>query len=100
MNSGLGGLPQPYPVARANWNTGAGEPRSGLGGLSQYAPPLTILSTADVSNPPTSAELTSAFGEATNGFRAVVDDGGAGTNIYLVERLGDVWLYAALTKAV
>jgi len=100
MNSGLGGLPQPHPRTQGSANYGAGELRSGLGGLPQYAPPLPIVSTANVSNPPAAAELTQLFGDASNGFRAIVDDSGAGTNYWLIERSGNSWLYAALTKAV
>lgn len=71
---------------------------SGLFGLPQGTAALR-LSTADVSSPPTAAELTAIFGTPNNGFRAVIDDGGAGSAFWLIERSGGAWLYVALTKA-
>ncbi len=63
----------------------------------------TKVSTADVSNPPTDAELDAAFGTPAtvgSGFVALVDDNDAGTAMYLVASDGTNWWHAALTKAV
>lgn len=104
MNSGLRALPQhrplsiPPPVPAAYYGNGYGL-RSGIGGLPQYTPPVPLRSVYDVSNPPTSAELTLAFGDATNGLRVIVNDGGAGSTYWLIERSGNEWLHAQMTKA-
>jgi len=58
------------------------------------------ISTANVSNPPTDAELTEAFGTPRNGFMALVDDADAGTTIWKVWRAADAWWYEELTEAV
>jgi hypothetical protein len=61
--------------------------------------------TSDISNPPTNAEITSAFGTpaaAGEGFIALMDDNDAATNIYIVASTGtteDRWWYAALTQS-
>lgn len=58
--------------------------------------------TPNVSNPPTDAELDSAFGTPATvgkGFTVVVDDNGGDTNVYLVTTNGTSWWYASLTKA-
>lgn len=74
---------------------------SGLIGFTQqHAPSPTPVSTVDVSNPPTSAELTALFGDATNGFCAVIDDGGAGTTFWKIERVNGAWLYTSFSLAV
>jgi len=60
------------------------------------------MSNADVSSPPTSAELESAFGAPATvgaGYTALLDDGGAGSAVYLVASDGTSWWYTALTKA-
>lgn len=68
-----------------------------------FIAPLPIMhSTADVSNPPTDAELDSAFGTPSAvgaGFRATIDDGGAGSNHYLVWSDGTNWVYVTATIA-
>lgn len=59
-------------------------------------------STANVSNPPTDAELDSALGTPAAvgaGYQCLLDDGGADTNVYLVVSNGTSWWYTALTKA-
>lgn len=59
-------------------------------------------STANVSNPPTDAELDSALGTPAAvgaGYQCLLDDGGADTNVYLVVSNGTSWHYVALTKA-
>ena len=59
-------------------------------------------STADVSNPPTDAELDAAFGTPATvgpGFVALLNDAGAGTHVYLVASTGATWHYIELTLA-
>lgn len=59
-------------------------------------------STANVSNPPTDAELDSALGTPASvgaGYQCLLDDNGADTNVYLVISNGTSWWYTALTKA-
>lgn len=58
-------------------------------------------SEADVSNPPTAAELTSAFGDPAVIGRLIglVNDNGAGSNEYLVWNDGAAWFYVAGTAA-
>jgi hypothetical protein len=71
------------------------------GGISKKLSGVNV-STADVSNPPTDAELDSEFGTPATvgaGFIAIVDDNGADTNDYLVVSNGTSWWYATLTKA-
>ena len=61
------------------------------------------VSTANVSNPPTDAELDSEFGTPATvsaGYLALLDDNGGGANVYLVISDGTNWWYATLTKAV
>lgn len=56
----------------------------------------------DVSNPPTDAELDTAFGSAAdlyNGFIGLVDDNGAGTTVWLCTVVNDSWFYEQLTLA-
>jgi len=63
----------------------------------------TILSTDDTANPPTDAQLDTAFGTPATvgeGFVGLVDDSGAGNNVYLCLSDGTHWWYAVLTKAV
>ena len=70
-----------------------------LAGQPRHLP----VSTADVSNPPTEAELLAEFNSASwcgAGFMAIVNDNGAGTNEYLVWSDGTNWFYLAGTKAV
>lgn len=62
-----------------------------------------VYSTANVGNPPTDAELDAVFGTpAANGtgFLAILDDNGAGTNVWLVAGNGTNWYYTAMTQAV
>lgn len=56
----------------------------------------------DVTDPPTDAELDTAFGTPAAvgaGFVGVVDDDGAGADVWLVASDGTNWWYTALTKA-
>lgn len=66
-----------------------------LDGRSFISVPPPTHSTADVSNPPTDAELDAEFGTPATvgaGFRATIDDNGAGTNHYLVWSDGTNWI--------
>ena len=63
---------------------------------------VLAMDTSNVSNPPTDAELDSAFGTPATvgaGFHAAVNDNGAGTNVYLVLSDGSNWWFTAMTKA-
>lgn len=63
----------------------------------------TKVSTANISTPPTEAELISAFGTAAtvgSGFTAIVNDNGGGTSEYMVWSDGTNWFHAAGTKAL
>jgi hypothetical protein len=59
------------------------------------------LSDADVSTPPTAAELTTEFGTpaANEGKLHLLDDGGGDANVYLVTSNGSSWYYHQMTKA-
>ncbi len=62
-----------------------------------------IVSTADVSNPPTDAELDAEFGtpaEVGAGFLRLIDDAAAGAHFYLVASDGANWWVLAGSKAV
>lgn len=57
---------------------------------------------ANVTNPPTKAELETAFGAVGtvgDGFLALLDDNNANANVYLVGSNGTDFWYVALTKA-
>lgn len=71
-------------------------------GYKQEAIGGIAYSTADVSNPPTDAELDSAFGAPATlpvPFTAIVNDNDGGTNEYLVWSDGTSWFYVAGTVA-
>ena len=56
----------------------------------------------DISNPPTDAELDAIFGTpATVGavFMRILNDNGAGSNVYVIGSDGTNWWYLAMTKA-
>jgi hypothetical protein len=58
--------------------------------------------TDDVSNPPTDAELDTAFGTPAAvgaGFVGTLDDNAGGANFYIVSSDGTNWWYTAMTKA-
>lgn len=68
---------------------------SGRGGL--------VYSADNVSNPPTDAELDTAFGVAAdlfNGFQGLVNDNGADTLVWECSVAGGAWFYTLKTKAV
>ena len=59
----------------------------------------------DISDPPTDAELDTAFGDSTTvgaGFVGIIDDNGVGTDCYICWTTGVAgeWFYAKGTKAV
>lgn len=60
----------------------------------------TKISSANTANPPTQAELVSAFGAAANqvGKVFILDDAAGNANDYLVVSNGTSYWYAALTK--
>ena len=61
------------------------------------------VSVNNVANPPTDAELDTAFGAPANlypGFMGLVDDADADTTVWLVVTNGTSWWYEGLTKAV
>ncbi len=71
--------------------------------LNASAGVRTKISTANVSTPPTAAELTSAFGApgtVGSGFIGLVDDNGAGTTEYSVWSDGTNWFYTTGVKAL
>lgn len=75
-----------------------------VGGIIQWDWSRAVYSTADVSNPPTASELTSAFGDPTvlgAGFMGVVNDNNLGINEYfcITDGLGN-WIYFIAVKAL
>lgn len=61
------------------------------------------VSTYSVSNPPTDAELDAAYGTPAavgSGFTSILDDNGAGSDVYTVASDGTNWWYTPLTKAL
>lgn len=65
--------------------------------------PIMRVSTANVSNPPTAAQITAAFDSPANlsdGWTAIIDDDNAHTAVWLVTAVGGSWWYELLTKAV
>ena len=63
----------------------------------------TTVNATDVSNPPTDAQLDSAFGTPTSkgtGWTTYLDDNGAGTNFYQIVSDGNNWWVGTFTKAV
>lgn len=70
----------------------------------RHDPTIDMIVTTNVSDPPTDAELDSAFGQPADlpdGFVGVVNDNNAGINIWIVRVIGGFWWYhPKLTKAV
>lgn len=80
---------------------GAGWSMEVVGWKDELIGGVTI-SDANVSSPPTDAELDSEFGTPAtvgDGFEAVIDDGGAGTTVWRVTALNGKWWYVSLTEA-
>lgn len=70
-------------------------------GIAKSISSLNV-SVADVTNPPTDAELDSAFGTPATvgaGYAAILNDANGDANNYLVVSNGTSWWYVALTKA-
>jgi hypothetical protein len=87
-----------------NWFINSTSTRASLfSGIVQFAAGLrTIVSTANTANPPTDAELDSAFGAPATlgtGFVGILNDNNGGTNEYLCWADGTNWFYATGTKA-
>jgi len=61
---------------------------------------FTKVYTADLSNPPTAAQLTSTFGSPADGAHFMLDDNDAQTNVYHIFRSGSAWFYTLMAKAV
>lgn len=79
-------------------DTSSGHSHDGTNGRSL----IIELDTSDVTNPPTDAELDSAFGTpgtVGGGFLAMLDDNGAGSAVYLVGSDGTNWWHVAMTKS-
>lgn len=95
-------------AAAVNSSAGAGDagklPKLDGNGLlaANMLPGLQVI-TADITIPPTDAELDTAFGGQASAFpgrRALVEDTTApDTNVYFVASNGTSWWYVALTKA-
>ena len=82
-------------IATGNGNTSAA--KLSTAGLNL---PVDV---SDVGNPPTDAQLDTAFGAPATvggGFAAVLDDSDAETNCYLIWTDGTAWFHALGTKAV
>ena len=67
--------------------------------------PNSVQSHSDnnVSYPPTDAQLDAAFGTPAavgDGFVGVLDDNGAGTDVYLCVSDGTLWWYETLAQAL
>ncbi len=60
---------------------------------------LTEYSGANVTNPPTAAELNSAFGAPAEGFVALLDDALGDTDVWLIAASDISYFYLKLTKA-
>jgi len=65
--------------------------------------PSVVIANDNVTNPPTDAELDTAFGDAAtlpNGFVGLLDDNGAGSVVWFCAIVNDRWWYEQLTVAV
>lgn len=74
-----------------------------IDGVTTWKAVNLVKSTLNVSNPPTDAELDAGFGAPATlpvNFGAIIDDNGAGANLWLVYAVGTKWGYTALTIAV
>ncbi len=87
----------------ANMGIGYSTATSLTAKLQINGPILFQIDTTDVSNPPTDAELDSAFGTPATvgaGWSTYINDNGAGNNFYLVTSDGTNWWIFTGTKAV
>jgi hypothetical protein len=60
-------------------------------------------STDNVSNPPTAAEITAAFDAPATvgaGYAGVINDDGAGANVWFCVSDGSDWWHTLMTKAL
>jgi hypothetical protein len=85
----------------------SGEARFAIDGIRHFLGRADVsslnYSAANVSNPPTDAELDATFGtpaEVGAGFTAALNDNGTGNNFYFVASDGTNWWYTTGTKAV
>ena len=73
------------------------------GSLTVTGGVILPVDTSDVANPPTDAQLDTAFGTPASvgaGWTAYIDDNGAGTAFYQVVSDGTNWWHTLMTKAV
>ena len=56
---------------------------------------ITIYAITDVADPPTQANMVTAFGAAAAGKIGIINDAGAGTNVWLCASTAASWYYAA-----
>ncbi len=72
-----------------------GRLKRAVASLAKQVITAVTLSSDNVSNPPTTGQLNTAFGNITtsktNGFVGVIDDNGAGTHVYLVAAVNGTW---------
>ena len=59
-----------------------------------------LVSINNTANPPSLAQIRTAFGEQAAGFVGVINDNGGGTAEYLCWHDGTNWFYVTGTKAV
>jgi hypothetical protein len=99
-DTGTAAPPGAFAVALSA-TAGAGEV---AGVLIPTLPHVRLTNTdTDISTPPTDAELDAEFGTPAavgDGYRAFIDDAGAGNNAYIIVSDGTNWWHVALTKAV
>ena len=75
----------------------------GVNSTAKLAMKAAPNSDANVSNPPTDAELDAAFGlpaAVGDGYIAILDDAGTHTAVWFIASDGAAWWHGALTKAV
>lgn len=90
---------QPDGYSTDNWAIGS---YIEIIGIKEEAVGGATYSDANVSSPPTDAELDAEFGTPATvgaGFTAIVDDAGTGTTAWMVISDGTNWWYEELTKA-
>lgn len=58
------------------------------------------IAVTNVANPPTDANLDTAFPNAYHGFVGLVDDNNAGTTVWLCAYVNSKWWYELLTEAL
>ena len=71
-----------------------------LDDLVQPEVPIPVFSDDNTANPPTQAQLVTAFGVAADrgaGYIGILDDNAGNANVYLAASNGVRWWYVALT---